>query len=120
MIDIGTAAYPMLFDYNKDGKPDLFIGSDGYYQNNHILRSRISYYQNTSTPGNPSFTLQTDDFLSLNALNFQGAAPATGDIDNDGIADLVIGRTNGTLSYFKNIAASDAAPPKLAINTACT
>ena len=112
MIDLGNAAYPMLFDFNKDGLPDLFIGSDGYYQDSSgTLRSRISYYQNTSTPGNPSFTLKTNDFLELDALNLQGAAPATGDIDNDGIADLIVGHTDGTLSYYKNRAASDVAIP---------
>jgi len=111
-IDLGTAAYPMFFDYNKDGLPDLFIGSDGYYQDSSgSLLSQVSYYQNTSTPGNPSFTLQTKDFLGIKSDAFKGAAPAFGDIDNDGIADMVIGHTNGTLSYFKNMAASDAVQP---------
>ena len=111
-IDIGTAAYPQFFDYNKDGKPDLFIGSDGYYQSNDSLRSRISYYLNTSTPGNPSFTLQTKDFLGMNANNFKGTAPAFGDLDNDGIQDMVIGHTNGTLSFYRNAASSDNVTPQ--------
>lgn len=110
-IDLGKAAYPTLFDYNKDGKPDLFIGSDGYSQGGGTLRSRISYYQNTSTPGNPSFTLQTNDFMGLNSYNFQGTSIAIGDIDNDGISDLIIGHSDGTLSYFKNIAASESVQP---------
>ncbi len=112
MIDLGTAAFPMLFDYNKDGLPDLFIGSDGYLQDStRALRSRISYYKNTSTSGNPSFTLQTDDFLGLNIHNFKGAAPATGDLDNDGTSDLILGHTDGTLSFYRNIASSDAITP---------
>ena len=111
-IDLGTAAMPMLFDYNKDGKPDLFIGSDGYRQPDGSLRSKISYYLNTSnTSSGMSFTLQTSDFMGLNATNFQGIAPAAGDIDNDGKSDLVIGHTNGTLSYYKNMAASEAVAP---------
>jgi len=111
-IDLGTAAYPILYDYNKDGKPDLLIGSDGYYQDSSgKLRSRISYYQNTSTPGNPSFTLQTTDFLNIDSFNFQGVAPAPGDLDNSGVDGLVIGHSDGTLSYFKNIAASSAVQP---------
>jgi len=111
-IDLGTAAYPTLFDYNKDGKPDLFIGSDGYYQPaTGQLVSKISYYENTSTPGNPSFTLVTKDFMSLDSFGFAGAAPAFGDIDNDGITDLIIGHSNGTITYFKNMAGSDTAVP---------
>jgi hypothetical protein len=110
-IDVGTAAYPAFFDYNKDGKPDLFIGSDGYYQPSGTYVSRISYYMNTSTPGNPSFTLQTSNFLSLDTFKFMGAAPAFGDIDNDGKADLVIGHSDGTISYFSNFASSDTSMP---------
>jgi len=110
-IDLGTAAYPMFFDYNKDGKPDMFVGSDGYFQSDGSFRSRISYYQNTSTAGNPSFTLMSRDFLNIDSFNFAGAAPAVGDIDNDGKADLVIGHSNGTLTYFKNMAASDSVQP---------
>ena len=110
-IDLGTAAYPTLFDFNKDGKPDMFIGSDGYSQTSGVLRSRISYYQNTSTPGNTSFTLQTTDLLGMSSYNFEGAAPAMGDIDNDGKADMVIGHADGSLTYFKNMAASDSVQP---------
>jgi len=111
-IDLGTGSYPALFDFNKDGKPDLFVGSDGYFQpSDGTLRSKISYYLNTSTPGNPSFTLQTKDFIGLGAMGFEGIAPAFGDIDNDGKADMIIGHTDGTLSYYRNMAASDSVAP---------
>lgn len=110
-IDLGTAAYPMFFDYDKDGKPDLFIGSDGYYQSPGVLKSKISYFRNTSTTGNASFTLQTRDFLSISADSFKGASPAFGDIDGDGKADMILGHADGTLSYFKNIATSDTVTP---------
>ena len=110
-IDLGTASYPILFDYDKDGRPDLLVGSDGYRQASGQLKSRISCYKNTSTPGNASFTLQNTDFLNVSIHNFQGAAPAVGDVDGDGRADLVVGHTDGTLTYFKNIAASDGLQP---------
>jgi Secretion system C-terminal sorting domain/FG-GAP-like repeat len=111
-IDLGTGAYPMFFDYDKDGKPDLFVGSDGYFQNpSGVLRSRISYYRNTSVTGAASFTLQTTDFLGIDSFGFKGAAPAFGDIDHDGKTDLIIGHTDGTLTYFKNVAAFDTVPP---------
>jgi len=111
-IDLGSYSYPMYFDYNKDGKPDLFIGSDGYYQDGSgLMRSRISYYKNTSSPGLPSFTLQTSDFMGINSYDFKGTAPAFGDIDGDGKADFIIGHDDGTLSYFKNIAAYDTIQP---------
>ncbi len=110
-IDLGTAAYPALFDYNKDGKPDLIVGSDGYYQSNGSLKSRLSYYLNTSTPGNPSFTLQTTNFLNIDAYDYRGAAPTFGDLDNDGKQDMLIGHSDGTLSLFTNAAATDNVQP---------
>jgi hypothetical protein len=75
------------------------------------LKSRLAYYKNTSTTGNPSLTLQSHDFLAIDTLNFQGAAPTFGDLDNDGIADLVIGHTDGSLSFFKNYAANNLVQP---------
>ncbi len=110
-IDMGTGAYPTLFDFNKDGKPDLLVGGDGYRQASGLLRSKMSLYLNTGTVSNPAFTLQTTDFLGMFAQNFKGIAPAIGDINNDGKSDLIIGHSNGTLTYYENIAASDSVAP---------
>ena len=111
IIDLGSTAHPMFFDYNKDGKTDMFVGSDGYYVGSGVSRSRMSYYMNTGTSASPSFTLQTSDFMGLDASGFKGIAPAFGDIDGDTVSDLVIGHADGTLSYYKNAADSDNAVP---------
>lgn len=111
MIDCGSGSYPLFYDYNKDGKPDLFVGSEGYYQPTGNYVSKLSYYQNTTTGTNASLTLQTDNFLNIAALNQSGSAPAIGDIDNDGKDDLVIGKTDGTLMFYKNNAANATDQP---------
>jgi Secretion system C-terminal sorting domain/FG-GAP-like repeat len=111
-IDLGRGAYPMLYDYDKDGKLDLFIGSDGYFMGAAGLRSRMSYYKNTSAGSNLSFALQTTDFMNMSTLNYTGAAPAVGDIDGDGKDDLLIGHSDGTVSYYTNMAANASATPQ--------
>ncbi|MBL7719382.1 MAG: T9SS type A sorting domain-containing protein [Flavipsychrobacter sp.] len=109
-IDAGTNSRPLFYDYDKDGKPDLIVGSDGYYQNG-LLRSRLSYYRNTSTPGNPSFEFQSHDLVNVAALSLRGSSPAAGDLDGDGKDDLVIGQADGTLTMFTNTAASGSVQP---------
>lgn len=111
MIDIGAGAYPTLYDYDKDGKKDLFIGSDGYYQPNGRLKSRVTYYKNTSTSSAVSFEFVTDDFMNLSSQNYEGIALAFGDVNGDTLDDMVIGRTDGTLALYLNTASSSSALP---------
>lgn len=119
MIDAGSGSYPVLYDYNRDGKLDLFVGSDGYFQTGGTLRSRISYYRNTTTntTATPSFILESNDLLNLNAINQRGAALAMGDLDNDGKDDLVIGKSDGTVSFYQNTAGSNAIQPVWTLTT---
>lgn len=113
MIDLGQGSYPVFYDYDKDGKKDLFIGSEGFYQpQGNYNRSKIAYYKNTTTsPGNYSFQLQTDDFLGLWSKDYRGASLAIGDLNNDTLDDLIIGHADGTFSFFKNTAASNTVTP---------
>lgn len=114
MIDIGYASYPVFYDYDKDGKKDLFVGSDGYYDTSisGSIRAKISYYKNTSSGNNTSFYLITDDFLNISTQGYNGAALAFGDLDNDGKDDMVIGHTDGTISFYRNSAASATIQPQ--------
>ncbi len=118
MIDVGVYSYPTFFDYNKDGKPDLFIGTEGYLNNaNSLLQSKLAYYKNTSTIGNTSFELVTKDFLNLSTKNYKGIFPTFGDMTGDGIDDLVMGNANGSIAVYKNFAASNAAVPNFQFYT---
>lgn len=112
-VDFGTGSTPMFFDYDKDGLPDLFIGSDGVFQpNTGFLKSSVAYFKNTSTAGNTSFTLVTNDFLNISSLGLQGTRIAFGDLDNNGGIDMIIGKQDGTLAFYSNTLNNNTAQPQ--------
>ncbi len=112
MVDLGTNTYPVVYDYNKDGLQDLLVGTMGRYNaGSGATMSRIVYFQNTGTATDPVFTLQDDNLLGLENQGIDGAALAMGDLDNDGMDELLIGRKNGNIAYFRNYAASASVQP---------
>jgi hypothetical protein len=118
MIDVGQYSYPTFFDYNKDGKLDLFVGNEGYLDNaTGVQKSKLAYYKNTTTGSNISFELVTRDFLNLSLFNFQGIFPAFGDITGDGIDDFVFGNAKGSIGVYKNFANSNTSTPNFIFMT---
>ncbi|RYE22384.1 MAG: T9SS type A sorting domain-containing protein [Sphingobacteriales bacterium] len=112
MIDAGTNSYPAIYDYDKDGLQDLLIGTMGRYNaTSGTTMSRIVYYKNTGTATVPEFTLQNDNLLNLESQGIDGGAITIGDLDNDGLDELLIGRKNGNIAYFRNNAANAATQP---------
>ncbi|MDR1112811.1 MAG: T9SS type A sorting domain-containing protein [Bacteroidales bacterium] len=118
MIDVGSGAYPVFFDWNGDGLQDLFIANWGSFDSasyrDGILQSyfasSISYYQNTGTAQQPEFQQITDDFGNLKSLNIKGLYPAFGDFNSDGIPDMLCGREEGSLTLFENSAPNGLLP----------
>lgn len=116
MIDVGRAAYPVFYDFNKDGKKDILLGSDGvFHAASGKDRAAIAYLENTGTATQPKFTMRTRNLMNIAAANYNGTAIAIGDLDNDGKDDLVLGHVDGTLSYYKNTAASNSVEPVWAL-----
>lgn len=118
MIDVGSYSYPTFFDFDKDGKKDLFLGTEGYLDNGTgLLNSKLAYYRNTSTLGNISFELISKDFLLISSQNYNGLFPTFGDVTGDGVDDLVLGNVHGSLAVYKNFAVSNTIAPNFIFYT---
>ncbi|MDR3046614.1 MAG: T9SS type A sorting domain-containing protein, partial [Bacteroidales bacterium] len=110
MIEVGSGAYPIFYDWNQDGLTDLFVANYGKYDsstfNNGTLHSyyasSIAYFENTGNLNQPEFTLKTSDFGNLKSYNFQALYPTFGDFNEDHKIDMLCGLSNGTLLWVAN------------------
>ncbi len=104
VLDIGENPMPAFFDYNQDGKPDLFVGDCYRYDREDTLIRGITLYENTGSLGSPEFRLVSHDFGGFSALETRGLSPSFGDMDGDGDADMLCGNIDGSFVYFENTA----------------
>ncbi len=83
-----------VIDVNADGKPDVLLGKSN---------GALQYWQNTGTYAAPAFTLTDDAWLGLSpSVIRQYLACAEGDLDADGLSDLVLGDQSGKLLIVPN------------------
>ncbi len=107
MIEVGQNSFPVLFDYNADGKKDLLIGTYGYYVTNS-LRAQLTLYQNIGTAAQPSYSLITRDYAGVLSYSLNNAIPTVGDIDGDGDVDILLATQSGQINWLKNLAGPGA------------
>jgi hypothetical protein len=118
MIDVGSGAVPVLFDWNNDGLLDLFIANYGsfdsatYHQG--VLKSQysssITYFKNVGTKNKPEFEWITSDFGDLKKFGFLALYPTFADLNGDGKIDLLCGNHDGTMIFFENTAPDGVLP----------
>lgn len=98
-LDLGRGDNRLAFhDLDADGDIDLLVGENA---------GQLSFYRNDGTASNPAFSLVTSLFDSID-VGFV-SAPAFGDLDNDGGADLLVGSyREGIFYYHRNSSGTHA------------
>jgi hypothetical protein len=89
-----------VVDMNADGKLDLVLATTPIATNIHI----VLYYLNQSSTG---LDLTNQQALSINLALSSADNTFFYDIDKDGIIDLLIGKSDGELEYYKNSGSPD-------------
>ncbi len=83
---------PTFGDLDDDGDQDMIIGD---------ITGSIHYFENTAGAGNPIvFAAPQLNYQGISAGQF--SAPQIVDANLDQLLDLVIGKKDGTLSYYQN------------------
>jgi len=106
-IDLGTDSNPIFIDYNQDGLLDILVGTSG--ENNEtgqVIALRLVLFENVGDQNNPAFKLVDDDYLGFSINTGFNVNPtiALGDINGDGVEDIIISDTSGDLFYYENTA----------------
>jgi hypothetical protein len=104
MIDLGGPTQPVFFDYDNDGDQDLFVVTKGNYSETFYNHDRIVLFENTGSASKPEFRVKNNDFSGLSSRFYTSLTLAFGDINGDQKPDMVLGKMDGTISYFRNIA----------------
>jgi hypothetical protein len=87
-----TGAYPAFADLDGDEDMDMVVGNS---------EGTLIYCENLASPGNnPLFEAPVLDFQGIDVGGF--STPQLIDMDRDSRIDLVIGKIDGTLSFYRN------------------
>lgn len=87
-IEVGRRSVPLLHDLDGDGLLDLLVGSE---------EDGVLVFRNVGTRTAPKFVPDGSLPVPIRGL----AAPALGDVDGDGVDDLMLGGIGGGLLYYR-------------------
>ncbi|MET4074641.1 T9SS type A sorting domain-containing protein [Hymenobacter sp. UYCo722] len=102
------------FDANFDGRPDLVVAPNmvNNLEDQVNMSRQIQLFANAAASGAPSYSLSTGGFLQNDMIDVsEGAAPTFGDLDGDGLPDMLVGNYadrvgtayRAALAYYRNV-----------------
>lgn len=101
IFDVGSDSKAVFEDVDNDGKPDIVVGQNAQYYNGFTAISKLYYLKNISDENGVKFEIQSDDWCNSVAWNLNGIYPAFGDLDGDGLRDMLVGDNLGRLHFLK-------------------
>ncbi|GAB3850074.1 hypothetical protein GCM10028822_14970 [Hymenobacter terrigena] len=105
-VDVGLYAKPTVSDLDGDGLQEIIVGEE--------TGKVLIYEQNASTGAN-AFKMGAGTTLFANPYGATTsgtpnagsyARPSVGDIDNDGLIDIIVGSNNGYLNRYEQLAST--------------
>ena len=87
-IDVGTASFPLFYDYDNDNKMDILISNNYRITRNDRIAS-ITLYKNIGTLDSPIFKWITDDYLNFRQRKVLNLKMSKGDLNADSVQDLI-------------------------------
>ena len=91
----GNVFSPLMFDWDKNGLPDLLVGEGSYSANS------IHLFLNQGGPGRPMFNEDKRQGLALGGGREQ-LSPAVADINGDGNPDILVADRGGRVAVHLN------------------
>lgn len=88
MLDFGENASPVFFDFDADGKTDMLVAANGFWNGDNFSGYVISL-KNTGTQEAPSFEILDKNYLDLASLNLINPLLNLVNFNDDDVPDLV-------------------------------
>lgn len=95
MLDVGSESIPALVDLDGDGDLDLLVANK--IEPFDRQTSRIYWYENTGSRTAPEFRMRG----SLDLRGRYHFAPTFGDLDGDGVLDMLVGSFGASVAWYR-------------------
>ncbi|GAB3736936.1 hypothetical protein GCM10027594_17810 [Hymenobacter agri] len=105
-VDVGLYAKPTVSDLDGDGKQEIIVGEE---------TGKVYIYEQAASTGTGAFTVGPVATLFANPYGATTttvanagsyARPSVGDLDNDGLIDILVGSNNGLLNRYEQLAST--------------